>query len=130
MNFWDHVSEKKITSPENEVENAEPSIDEFAKMAQSVQHLCQVGSISARGFIERPDDNYERNRYEGLRDQAVTLVLQIHDGFLQGFAIHQLAKLCREANQVSYVRPFFAAIEDEFIRSKIMEDVPELEEGE
>lgn len=109
--------------------------DEFAELAMEINFICEKGTYFAHAYkddnesdrLEAGAENHQR--YLRFRDEAITRIVKLHDEFYQGFAIHHIAKLCKEADDLDAVRPFFRAVEDEFIREKILEDCPELEEG-
>ena len=119
-------SDEAVSFIEEPYDRPSNSPDEFEEMALQVQQKCQIAGMSARALRENTNDEYERTRYLALRDEVVVLIIQLHDEFLQGFAIHQLGKLCRDADDIDYFLPFFSSVTDEFIREKICEDLPEL----
>ena len=115
----------------NKVEKSEfdsDESDEFDELAMAVKLKCDIAAMSARNLdASVPEERqYELDRYRRLRDEAISMAMDIHDEFCQGFAIHQIAKLCKEANDLATVEPLFDSVEDEFLREQILEDCPEL----
>lgn len=124
MTFFEKLFGGADTESKLSEEPSDELIDAYSNMAANVQSICQVGEIYARAAD--PEDEYELKQFEKYKDKAITLIVLIHDEFLQGFSIHQFSKFCSEANRLEIAKPFFDAISDEFIRDKITEDVPAL----
>jgi hypothetical protein len=69
----------------------------------------------------------DRERYEKFRDEAIASALAIKDEIAQGFAIHEVIKLCQKTNtQFDLAKKLFKEVDDDGLRERILKDVPEL----
>jgi hypothetical protein len=99
-----------------------------------IQNLCWLAGMSAQNIAE-DDGNppttgdvpqYEPQRYEKLRLQAVRLVDGLTDNFYRSTAIHFLIDLCMKADDVELAGVWFKQVKVDRIREKIVAAYPQL----
>jgi hypothetical protein len=103
-----------------------------AEALAQIEKLCRVAGMSAKIIVlakRNPamnDDQYEQQRYEKLRLQAVRLADKLSDSFFRSCAIHCLIELCMKAEDVELALVWLKHVRVDKIREKIIATYPQL----
>jgi hypothetical protein len=114
----------------NQAENQSSAVDndEDAQKAMAVKLKCDIAQMSVEGLNHIDDEfrSYERERFTRIRSEAISILSTIKDEFYQGFAAHQLIKLCMAARDEDMARALLISVRDEFLLDQIFKDNPSL----
>jgi hypothetical protein len=105
-----------------------------AEALAQIEKLCRIAGMSAQVITEgkrnpgatNEIDQYELQRYEKLRLQAVRLADKLTDDFYRSSAIHSLIELCMKAEDVELARVWLKHVRVGKIREKIIATHPQL----
>lgn len=87
-----------------------------------VKYLCEIAGMSIEGLNHERDEEreYERKRFEKLKQEALDLTDEIEDEFCHGGAIHCLVKLYLRAGKEDEARKLIEQITDDFIKEQAL----------
>jgi hypothetical protein len=108
-------------------ETGTPEVREY-KTFMWVKAQCEMANCYIDGLHD-PDPQTRQNdraSYLNLRNKAVTTALSLKNEIPQNFALHEVIKLCRRAQDFDAAKKLFREIDDDCLRAQIIEDVPEL----
>jgi hypothetical protein len=98
-----------------------PKPDSEAEQAEVVRVKCKVGMMILERLTDPTEDHADqRKRYEGIRDECLTLVDQIHDEFYRGFATHMLIDLCNAGGDQLVAKALLISVRDSFLREQVL----------
>ncbi len=108
--------------------NLAAQTENAAQAVFRVTGKCQLANKSIEGFTN-PDTkrrDSEKANYEHHLVEAITTALAIKDEFYRGLAIHQVIRVCRNANELDIAKTLFKEVEHPSLRQQIVKDAPEL----
>jgi hypothetical protein len=103
-------------------------LEEENKLALQVRMLCQLyaGSAESVGNNEYAGHEdmrqYEKERYEKGRKQALDIAIRITDEFYRDAALHMALDYCMKAADLRFATIIAKAITTEMIQEKIVEE--------
>jgi hypothetical protein len=107
-----------------------PRLREESALSAKVRTICQIynGSAESVGSGEFSKDNeigqYEKDRYEKGREEALEIAIKLEDDFYRDTALHALFDFCMKAKDMEFGTIIAEAITVEVIQDKIVEEYP------
>ena len=118
------------TAPQVQISDPEssPELDAQAESCAKIVQLCELAGYHSRIMLD-PEEDAEgaaRNRasYEKRKNAALDLLATISDDFYRNAALHRLIVMHDKAQEHAEARSLFERVDDDFIRSKILEELP------
>jgi hypothetical protein len=108
-------------------ESDTPEVREY-KTFMWVKAQCEMAAI----YLDELHDPNPLTRkdasthYLKLRNGAITTARTLKDEIAENFAFHEIIKLCSRARDIEAAKKLFREIDDEYLRARIIKDVPEL----
>ena len=112
------------------MDEEEPRLRQEGALSAKVRTICQIyiGSAESVGSGEFSKDNeigqYEKDRYEKGREEALEVAIKLENDFYRDTALHALFDFCMKAKDMEFGTIIAEAITVEVIQDKIVEEYP------
>jgi hypothetical protein len=112
------------------MDEEEPQLREEGALSAKVRTICQIynGSAESVGSAEFSKDNeigqYEKNRYEKGRGEALEIAIKLENDFYRDTALQALFDFCMKAKDMEFGTIIAEAITVGVIQDKIVEEYP------
>jgi len=130
---WQFVPQANMLElvPGAQMAEEEQWLKEEGDLSAKVRTICQIynGSAESVGSGEFSKDDeigqYETNRYEKGRKQALEIAIRLKDDFYRDAALHAAFDFCMKAKDMQFATIIAEAITVEMIQDKIVEEYPQ-----
>jgi hypothetical protein len=110
-------------SSDLDVELSDEENDRQANLLSKISMVCKMLESIAD---EAPNDEYSHDRIIDRVSKAEEILTEISDSFYHDAALHQIINILYKAKMFEKAKVHFANVSDDMIRSKILEDNPDL----
>ena len=110
-------------SSDLDIELSDEENDRQANLLSKISLVCQMLESIAD---EAPNDEYSHDRIIERVSKAEEMLTEISDSFYHDAALHQIINILYKAKMFEKAKLHFAIVSDGMIRSKILEDNPDL----